>query len=107
MKEKIDQFIASKEAMKKELIKFCKDKSIPLQERWELFIKSDLGDISQWASDCKVIRDIVDEDDLTYEKYSTHLYKDIIDEWAADDKRKIEVQEYALKKFEKGFTYDW
>ena len=106
MKEKVEQFIASRDALKKELIKFCKDKSIPLQERWELFLKSDLGDVSEWSSDCKVIRDIVHEDCFAYEKYSTHMYENIIND-LDDDQHKIAVQEYALKKFEKGFTHDW
>lgn len=107
MKEKVEQFIASRDTLKKELIKFCKDESVPLQERWEIFVKADLGDMSRWTTNCKPINDIMEVDEMEFEKYSSQTYADIIGDWEDDDKRKIEVQKYALSEFEKGFTHDW
>ena len=39
MKEKIEEFLKQKEILKNELKEWVKDKSIPLKERWHLFIK--------------------------------------------------------------------
>jgi hypothetical protein len=43
MKEKIEQFLKEKESLIKEFKKWVKDKNIPLEERWDLFVKSGLG----------------------------------------------------------------
>lgn len=44
MKEKIENFLKLQEEIIKELKKYVKDKTIPLETRWDLFVSSDLGD---------------------------------------------------------------
>lgn len=106
MKTKLDEYLTHKALFKSELKAFCHDKSIPLDERWDAFIKSELGEISPYSSNCKIIGRMIVSDEIDIEKYSTHEYNDIIKE-LSDQARMISIQEYALEKFEKGFTYDW
>lgn len=107
MISKVWNFITTKETLKNELKIYCKDKSIPLDDRWECFIKSDLGNINRFSSKCKVLRDMKLEDPMLFEKYSTNNYEDIIDNLVTDEDQINEIKEYALTAFEKGFIHDW
>lgn len=106
MLEKVESFLKYKVDFEKEFKVYCKDKTVPLEVRWECFIKYDLGDIRSFTPPCKVIRNIIHEDELYFEKYSTNYYVHIIDD-IDDIKLKNNVKEYALKNFELGFIHDW
>lgn len=113
MISKVLNFITTKETLKSELMIYCKDKSIPLDDRWECFIKSDLGDIASWTSDCKVVETILENDECSFEKHSTNYYASIIERdyyteaYDLDENWKNKIKEYALTTFEKGFIHDW
>ena len=113
MKERIEKYLDEKAKLKNDLIVYCKDKSIPLDGRWEAFIKSDLGDIASWISDCKVVETILENNECSFEKYSTNYYESIIerDDYAEEydlaENWKNEIKEYALSKFEAGWVHDW
>lgn len=44
MKEKIEEFLLKREELQNELCEYVKDKTIPLESRWDLFMSSDLGE---------------------------------------------------------------
>ena len=44
LQKRLELFNKAKENIKSDLKKFVADKSYPLNERWNLFIESDLGD---------------------------------------------------------------
>jgi len=48
MKEKIEQYLTLQSQLKSEMKEWVKNEDIPLDERWKLFIKSELGDIHDW-----------------------------------------------------------
>lgn len=106
MKEKIKQFIEQKKELEKELTAYCCDKSIPLDERWEVFELSGMGSIRGWTSNCPAIDKML-EDDESYEKHKTYYYSNMIGDFEANDPRTIEIKEYALATFEIGFVFDW
>ncbi len=109
MKEKIEEALKSLENLKKEFKKWCKDKSIPLDERWNLFIKSKLGDHSSSYEDfdCKLGRDYTDD---LEDKYLNHDVEDVLeytDLSNYEEKEIIEYKENVLKSFIKSYTFDW
>ena len=84
------------------------DKSIPLGERWDLFIKSELGIEEPYIIDfdCEMGKQYIEE--LEY-KYSTHNTGDIVkwlDEGQYTEIQIIEFQEEVLEKFIKSFKFD-
>ena len=115
MKDKIEQFLAYKASIEAEFKQFCEDTNIPLDERWDLFVKSDLGTINRYIASCAAVRNILERVGFT-DKYSTITYSRVIG-WIDDDyddndqpikRGEInEIKEYALQTFEKGFTFDW
>ena len=110
--ERLEAFLEHKEEFKKVLRRVCVNKTIPVNERWEMFIKSDLGRIKSsfpCPDGCK------NNDDFpmlySWEKYKLVLIKD----WLNDDEQNevnhiIDTdafKEYFLERFEKGFKFDW
>lgn len=98
--------------VKKDLKKYCADKSIPLEERWKTFIDSDLGDHDRYKHD----PDGVDNTDLCqyfwYEKGESVSAIDLLDSCKLEGNEDLkfnetEFKEYFLKEFVKSFTYDW
>lgn len=92
---------------------WCKDKTVPLDERWELFISSNLGEHRDYYvhPDCGIELDSGDlYDKLEYRKFQ---YIAAIDFVAAISDRKDEggdvnlTKEYFLENFIKSFVNDW
>jgi len=109
MKEKIEKFLEEKKLLTEKLKLWVVDKSIPLGERWDLFIKSELGIEEPYIIDfdCEMDKQYIEE--LEY-KYSTHNTGDIVkwlDEGQYTEIQIIEFQEEVLEKFIKSFKFDW
>ena len=116
MKDKIENILKDIEALKLQFKEWCKDKTVPLDERWEVFIKSDLGDIDDFYRNPPGINWNKKTlfDDFYTDKRSTLSANDmlniIIDEpekfdW--DEEKEIEFKESFLQDFCKGFINDW
>ena len=77
MKEKIEKFLEEKKLLTEKLKLWVVDKSIPLGERWDLFIKSELGIEEPYIIDfdCEMGKQYIEE--LEY-KYSTHNTGNIV-----------------------------
>jgi len=112
---KIEQFLDEKAKLTKELQEWVVDKVIPLEERWNLFIKSGLGGHT-WVYvdfDTDIGRDYCDD---LEQKYETHKVTDVLS-WAEDqedhekprytENQIIDFKESVLIKFIKSFDFDW
>ncbi len=106
MKEKIEGFLQEKEHLTKELQAYVVNKDIPLEERWDLFIGSDLGVHKSFYQDFIHAK----ARDVSGERYSNTDVDEIL-EFMEDDnyseKQINEFKEDALKKFIKSYNYDW
>jgi len=123
MKDKIQQYLEQKEILKSELKQWVKDESIPLQERWDLFIASELGDDYSWYLKPTGIdwNRVSLFDDFYLEKYSVCTVQDFIDTYQenVDDREDEEDNPYEncsveilqryfmIDKFVKSFKNDW
>lgn len=116
MKEKLRQFKKIQSEFTQELKAYCKDKSIPIDERWEVFAESGMGNIHRWITKCKPIREIINHDECYFEKYSTNNYAELLerledpeeyDYVGLKDGWQNELKEYALDNFEAGWVHDW
>lgn len=116
MKEKLKQFKKIQSEFEQELKAYCKDKSIPLDERWELFVESGMGEIGRWITKCKPMRKIIDHDKFYFEKYSTNRYANLLERLEDPEEYEYvglkdgwqnELKEYALDNFEAGWVHDW
>jgi len=112
MKEKIEQFFLLKKELEIELVEWVKDKSIPLEERWDVFIKSKLGNHSgglYWNFES------LDEELFHSEhgKYETLNVEDVISWFARNNKNKYtetdfnNFKEEALAEFIYSWDLDW
>ena len=115
MKDELESFLDLKESVASNLKEWVKDKSIPLEERWELFIKSGLGVYDSFYHNFPGIdwNKKTLYDDFYMEKHTTRdviYFLDIIEgdddiEW--DNEKDIAFKEYFLEKFIVGFENDW
>ncbi len=110
MKEKIQQLKDLKQELTLELKEWVKDKTIPLDERWDLFFQSDLGDHRTWIEDFKNL----DSDNIAKNRdVNRHetIYLDTIEEWyiksIEDSEKYDEFREDVLSKFIQSFEWDW
>ena len=112
MEEKIKKFKELQDSLKGELRLWVVDKSIPLEERWKVFIDSKLGDYKSFIErfNCVVGEEYIDTLET---KYSTEDVEQIL-EWAEDEDENsytpediIEFKENVLKKFIYSFQFDW
>lgn len=111
MKEKIDNFFKIRQELIKELKDWVKDKSIPLEERWDVFIKSKLYDKSVWSHDWGY-RDLIDDykEETFAERYEIIAAKDIVDLFLEDGKYLDIIDDFkeaVLKSFIGEFRFDW
>lgn len=114
MTETIDHFIIHKDLVREKLKIWVRDTSIPLQQRWETFIKSGLGTEDVFINrldDNKVMSTYIDCLD---ERYTTE-YVDSILNWAVElrtdyDFTNEDIDEFkqdVLNNFLKSFKHDW
>ena len=103
-REQVKQFLEEKNDLTEGLKVWVKDKSVPLEERWDVFLDSELGEISTYYEDY----DGVDTDDLLadHDKYQVIRVEHIL-ERIEDDEDAIRFKEDVLDKFSAGFEYDW
>lgn len=119
MKKKIDKFLQEKSLITKELKEWCDNKDIPLEERWEVFTKSELGTIQPFINN--EVAYIVTGDkhefgflsypknslvDLVYILNEEHIWKDP-EEYFTTVEVLTKLKEYCLNNFIRGFYYDW
>lgn len=125
-------FNKQKEELTKKVKKYCQNKEYPLNDRWKLFIESDLGKHENWIIDFDIIEielirdfnkyEVVKSIDLIYYYFdyiSDKLYDEleITDNYGTDGYNnfikthinpKVDIfKEEILAKFIKSFTYDW
>ena len=116
MKEKIKDFLETKKEIVNILKKFVVNKEISLDDRWNLFIESDLGEIDSFYMEPPGIdwnkKSLYD--DFHADKYSTVLATDMLEtindeaeEFNWNDNKQKEFKEFFLKEFTKGFIHDW
>jgi len=116
MQKKIDEFNKLKASLIEEMKLWCVDKSIPLEERWKVFIESDLAPIDRWYHH----PDGVDWDkvelynDFYCDRYQTMEASSFVElcQDKINDKEDFEcdldkVKEYFLSEFISGFIHDW
>ena len=126
MKNKIEEYLKLQGTLREELKTWVLDESIPLEERWEVFISSDLGDHSPWIEDFHPLvreyylgRDYrrhetieiyrIDENyqEELWEKYHMDKSSEEIEDIILNDKTLQEFRRAAMKEFIKSFELDW
>lgn len=108
MKEKIEEFLKQKQQLTPELKEWVKDKSIPLEERWEVFFKSELGENSTYYEEFEHFFNEVYCNRLN--KYQTLKLKDVEEyDWFPElsHEELIEFKEDVLSRFINSFKWDW
>lgn len=112
MQKQIEEFLDVKKQLAEQLKVWVKDKSIPLDQRWELFVKSELGEKSNWIERFEGI-----DSDLYYDEFYIHKYQtttvDYLYECACEndilvtDEDKEAFKEDVLDQFIFSFKFDW
>lgn len=109
IKEKVEEFLDLQNDLRIELKEYVKDKSISLDERWELFITCELGDREPYCESFESF----DYDNFyaTYE-YEEITSEDIIYRLSKDSEQYLyttldDVKEEILDKFLYSFKFDW
>ena len=77
MKEKIENFLELKSKITEELKEFVKDKSIPLEDRWSLFIESGLSSHKNCIQDFKTFN--IEDYHCNSDRYETIEVTSIIE----------------------------
>ncbi len=105
MKEQVEELEKLKLKITANLKEWVKDKSISLDERWDVFIKSDLGDHKTYYEDFVNF----ESDDYcdNFEKYQTLNLSNAINYKNFSDEEYNEFREDVLNKFIKSFKWDW
>jgi len=118
LKSKLDNYKAETKNLKKALISYIKDDSIPILERWQLFVDSDLGHISNYMPSIKALEnsDMMEN----FDKYATYTYTELVEDYfeyndegdltdIVPDKNEFvtAIMKYAMSSFEKGFIFNW
>lgn len=112
IKEKVEEFLDLQNDLRIELKEYVKDKSISLDERWELFITCELGDREPYCESFESF----DYDNFyaTYEfsRDEEITSEDIIYRLSKDSEQYLyttldDVKEEILDKFLYSFKFDW
>lgn len=108
MKQVIDEYLELKAAMVKQMRKYVMNKNIPLSERWELFLKSDLGNCSPWYMDSRFV---------DFSGYYSSIEKHVVNNseefiiYLENKEVPVDVidnvKEEILEAFNKSYTYYW
>lgn len=95
--------------IKSDVRDYCQNKNNDLDERWELFIESGLGDCESYCMDfdCRIGKDVLDNAE---QRGITICVDDALEFWDDEDYTEEEIEEYkenVLKSFIKEFIFDW
>lgn len=127
MKNKIEEYLKLQETLREELRSWVLDEDVPLEERWEVFISSDLGDHSYWIENFHPLlekyylnRECNRHETIEIYSVDENYQEDLWDKYSRieDDSDKINLliiqdetlQEFrraAMKAFIKSFVLDW
>ena len=115
IKEALSQYLKNKERFINFLKQFVVNKNYSLEDRWEVFIESDLGDISGCVESPPGIdwNRITLYDDFYKDRYATVLAVDMLYRINDDESGKfkdfdeVAFKEFFLQEFKKGFIHDW
>lgn len=118
--EKVEDLNKQLLVLKAEFSVFLSDKTIPLNERWDLFRKAPAGLVETspwvWSFECIEIRWY---DEFNIDRHETVSLVSLMDDWIAE---RIEDDEYEREKWEslvplmkeeilasntREFTFDW
>lgn len=117
MIHEINKLLNDKAKVTKELREYVKDKNIPLDQRWDLFIYSELGTHHKYI----IHPDGLDEDKyfdtIDFDRGTIIIVEDFLEnikildvEDPEEDKileDEVVFKEWCLDKFIKSFTFDW
>lgn len=108
-KQKFEEYLKLKEQISAELQLYVVDQSIPLDERWDVFCKSGLGNEESFYEDFKNFK--VDDWCDNFDRHETIILTDIVKEsWFytfKSDEAYNEFREDVLKRFIRSFINDW
>lgn len=121
MDERLDAYITHRNEFRELLKAFCANKTIPVNERWEAFIKSDLGDIYEnMIVPDGMVKQVGEVAPYDYETAYGWQKRQLvsISDWLEqdfegnDENEPLIVdtdvfKEYFLTKFIKAFIFDW
>ena len=104
----IKYFLSEKEKLTEKLKIYVKDKNIPLEIRWELFVESELGKTDDWVLHLTS----VDLDSFYGDSYLNRgqiVNADMILDWVVEEhpEKEDEVMEELLDQFIYSFIFDW
>lgn len=119
MKELINKFVKDKDDFEKQLKNYFKDSSIPVTERWDVFVYANstkvYHNIKNWIWHCDIIEKTLKldwYDDFYIEKYQQKSFTDIIE--CIEENDLIEdillidkIKEEMLQSEYTGFVFDW
>jgi len=114
MKEKIQAALDVLSSCKAEFKEWVKDKSIPLDERWKLFIDSKLGDRKGYYQSFKNFNSNDYYDKFYWDRHMTIEVDDMYERGCEDNfeyfgspEKANEFREDVLNKFIYSFNNDW
>ena len=122
LQKQIDEIVRLQKLLDGEVKIFVQNKDIPLDERWDFFVKSECGEEKGWVEHVKSLEDndIEYYDDFYFERHQTVTMNSIAErlydwirwpdkEFSEEKLKKIydDFREEAIAKFIKSFEYDW
>lgn len=117
LKNEVVKFKSDQEQLKQKVISFVQDKSISLEDRWEVFVDSDLGDSSRWISAYGPFDGSKDADEFYFNRHQVVDMVDLVNMLIENNAANCgvirtldeinEIKEGMLQKFEQRFVYDW
>jgi len=120
MQNKVKEFLKLKEELTTELREWVVDKTVPLEERWNVFCQSKLGDHEGYYVDFHPYISEYLEDRDRHELINLESIVNRLIDWYADNEMEnevedskdpqqtlIDLQESILENFVYTFEYDW
>ena len=119
MGDRIKAILKATDVLVKDFEEWCKDKTIPLDERWDIFMKSGFGKHHTYYWDFKTFDQNAFHDGEHVRRYETCDPVRVIDEFGKGerledfidqdnyDKLVIDFKEEVLEKFIKSWNFDW
>jgi hypothetical protein len=116
MIHEINKHLAERAKLKKELKEWVKNKDIPLETRWDIFIMSELGDHKIYIErfNCNIGNDYIENLESRYTTEYVESILDWVEEQVTDDETPvyteediIKFKENVLEKFIYSFEFDW
>lgn len=114
IKTKLNKYLDLKNELKEEIKIFVKNKQYSLDERWDIFVESELGDDKEWIEHFKSFPDLCESDyrnkyqtidliieaDCLLEAAEYHISQGVLEQYH-------KFREEILDKFIKTFKFDW